>query len=290
LHFLLPKRIAEAGFVQEDSLMSTKPWHPNTLQLERLECRAVPAVVEPAIVHPPPVNVFLAAAYQIELGRPIDNAGLNFWRTQMDQGATREQVMVGILNSDEFINREIVLDYNQLLGRAPDAAGLQTYVQAMHNGATPEQVRASILGSDEFFKDVGSNSSAYLNAVYQMELGRPVDGIGESFWASMTGSAAGRALVAQSVATSVEGSQHTVSVIYADLLARTPDAGGMAFWAARLEQGQSENAILSGVFGSDEFFTRMQSFSGRVNTLDPNVAAKAFVTHANIVAPGPTTL
>jgi hypothetical protein len=256
------------------------------LNLEALEQRAVPSATAPAgQIHPPPANVFLATAYQVELGRPVDDIGLNFWRDQMAHGATREQVIAGILHSDEFFAHEITVDYTELLGRAPDSDGMQFYLQALKNGATPQDVRASILGSDEFFRHAGGQSHAFLNALYQLELGRPIDSQGEAFWTSKTGTAAGRTSVARAAVTSVEGSQREVRIVYADLLGRTPDADGMAFWSGKLEQDQSEAVVLAGVIGSNEFFSRMQSFSDRVNTTDPNVAAAAFVGHAGVVAP-----
>jgi hypothetical protein len=259
--------------------------HGVSLNLEALETRLVPSTV------PPPANdVFLATVYQGELQRPIDNAGLAFWGGQLSHNVGRGQVVGAILNSDELFRRVISTDFNALLGRDADPAGLQSFVLAMRNGATPQDVKASILASDEFFTRVGGSAFTFLNALYTEELGRAVDAGGLEFWAPLTISAAGRTGIAHAVESSSEATQIVVSTIYQDTLGRAPDAGGLAFWAGQLQQGTSTITVLSNLLGSDEFFSRLQSYIAPLNTSDPNVAAAEFITAAQLFKSQPVVV
>lgn len=48
---------------------------------------------------------FIDQLYQNVLGRPVDFAGGTTWLEQLENGATRADVVLGILNSDEFISQ-----------------------------------------------------------------------------------------------------------------------------------------------------------------------------------------
>jgi hypothetical protein len=207
----------------------------------------------------------------------------------------RSCVVGAILNSGEYFGLEITADYNALLGRDPDPTGMLDYLRTLQGGATPQEVRASLLGSDEFFSRVGGDSQSFLNALYGEELGRAVDPAGLADWAPLTGNAAGRTAVALAVESSPEATQLEVARIYQDTLGRAVDPAGLAFWAGQLQQGQSESAVLAGVLGSGEFFSRMQSYTTQLNTVDPNVAAETFIAQGHlfvsrlaVVPAGPT--
>jgi hypothetical protein len=143
-------------------------------------------------------------------------------------------------------------------------------------------VQASILGSDEFFSRVGGDASSFLNALYGAELGRAADSGGQQFWTPLTGDVAGRTQIARRVEASPEATQRVVATIYQDTLGRAPDGGGLAYWAGQLQQGTSQTTVLAGVLGSNEFFSRMQSYAAGLNTSDPNVAAATFISEAHV--------
>ncbi len=155
-------------------------------------------------------------------------------------------------------------------------------MHALQNGATPQDVQASIVGSDEFFSRVGGDPTSFLNAVYGEVLNRPVDVQGLAFWGPMTGDAAGRTGAVRAIEASPEASELAVTAIYQDTLGRTPDAGGLSYWSGQLESGASQTTVLAGVLGSDEFFSRMQSYVSNYPTTDPNAAAAHFITDAHL--------
>jgi hypothetical protein len=282
-----------------------KPIHRASLNLETLEMRRVPSNMPAGFAPAPDNQVFLATVYQGELQRPIESVGLTFWSNQLNQNVSRAQVVGAILNSNEYFSREISIDFNSLLGRDPDPSGLLYFTQALQSGATPQDVQARIMGSDEFFARVSPDTTGFLqgfgaalqagsvarivftadrflNAVYGEVLNRPVDAIGLTVWSPLAGDAVGRTEIVREVEASPEATQRVVATIYQDTLGRAPDAGGLTYWAGRLQQGMSESAVLAGVLGSNEFFSRMQSYTTQINTSDPNVAAAAFISAAQL--------
>ena len=252
----------------------------SALRLERLEVRTVPSTVDGLHRLQPPANdVFVATLYQGELQRPVDQSSLTFWNNQT---GNRTQVAAAILNSNAAFSRAIATDFRTFLGRDPDAVGMKFYLQALQGGATPQQLKASIMGSDEFFARVGGSGTAFLNALYSSELGRSVDGQGQSFWQPLLGTAAGRAEIVNRVEGSTEATQRFVASLYLDFLGRTPDATGLAYWSGQLQQGQSQTTVLAGVLGSDEFFHGMESYVMQMNTTDPNLTASTFIADAHL--------
>lgn len=252
---------------------SERPAREVFLNLETLEKRTVPS----ANLN----DTFLATVYQGELSRNIDPAGLTYWEGQLATNS-RTQVVQGILGSNEALTDQLGADYGSLLGRAPDAAGYGFYLSALQQGVTPQAVQASIMGSDEFFTRVGSTGDQFLNAVYGEVLGRGVDAAGAAYWTPLTNSVAGRTQIVSLIEASPEAAQRDVTTLYQDTLGRVPDAGGLAYWSAQLESGASQTNVLAGVLGSNEFYSRMQSYVAPLNTTDPNAAAAAFITAGHL--------
>lgn len=82
--------------------------------------------------------------YKAAFDRTPDKSGLGFWITQLDNGATLDQVASGFVNSLEFqaingaapTNLQLVTSlYQHILGRAPDHAGLDFWTTQMNNNA-----------------------------------------------------------------------------------------------------------------------------------------------------------
>ncbi|HEV3084166.1 MAG TPA: DUF4214 domain-containing protein [Gemmataceae bacterium] len=288
-----------------ESSRASKSGHRVSLGLETLETRTVPSNMPAISALPPDNQVFLATVYQGELQRPIDSVGLSSWGNQLNQNVGRAQVVGAILNSNEYLSREISTDFDALLSRDPDPTGLLHFMQALQNGATPQEVQARIMGSDEFFARVSGDLTSFLqaygataqvgsvarseltayrflNAVYGEVLNRPVDANGLAGWFALAGDATGRTEIVREVEASPEATQRVVATLYQDTLGRAPDAGGLTYWAGQLQQGVSESAVLAAVLGSDEFFSRMQSYTRQSNTSDPNIAAATFISEAQL--------
>ena len=103
----------------------------------------------------------LIYSYCLVLGRWPDGYGLRTWLAEMRAGLALKNVLLRLLQSDEFSGRYqiatmtnadfVTLLYRLLLGRDPDAAGLESYVSKLATGGLSRtQVCEDVLDSDEF--------------------------------------------------------------------------------------------------------------------------------------------
>lgn len=108
----------------------------------------------------------------------------------------------------------------------------------------------------------GDNTAAtFIHNLYRETLGREPEAADQAFWvnaynqALSKGTAAGaqQTVVADFLA-SVEYRTHLVIAAYHDFLHRAPEAGGLQFWLARLDDGLDESVLLAEFVGGDEYF------------------------------------
>jgi hypothetical protein len=239
-------------------------------QLERLESRRV--------LSAPAGPTFIAVLYQGLLGQNPDGTALAAYQAQLDAGVPRGQVAAEVINTPPFQTREVQTLYLTLLGRGADQAGLNTWLRALQSGASVNQVKANLLGSDEFFARAGRTGGGFLNALFLAELNRAPDASATPLLGAGLNGAAGRRAVALQVLTSPEAAQFKVANAYQEVLGRAPDAMGASYWADVLRRGGSDEALLAGLLGSDEFFTQLQRFVAQPGTNDPVQAGFQFIT------------
>jgi subtilisin family serine protease len=155
---------------------------------------------------------YLQALYHTLLGRDIDAASLVSWENMLNSGGPRINVVMGILNSSEAmatkISEWVIQDFNlptsslaslKLLGPVADWVA-----QLVAGTITDAQIQAELLGSDSLFATQGNNLVNYVNAVYEIVLGRPVDSGGAFTWVSQLLAGTPRTNVAASILASPE--------------------------------------------------------------------------------------
>jgi hypothetical protein len=222
---------------------------------------------------------YLSTLYQGLLGRAPDAVGLGFWMSQLNGGATRADVALGLLRSAEFRARQVEALYQELLGRPADPAGLTFFTDVLMNGGTVNGVRAALFGSAEFFGRAGGTDAAFLGDVYQDELSRSADPAGSAFWGAALAAGVSRQDVALAILNTDEASRVQVAGAYLPVLGRLPESSGLNFWTAALHNGNREESMLSGVLGSAEFLGQIQAFLEQNSSItDPTVAADQFIT------------
>ncbi|HVX14317.1 MAG TPA: DUF4214 domain-containing protein [Pirellulales bacterium] len=108
----------------------------------------------------------------------------------------------------------------------------------------------------------------FVQNLYRELLGREPDASGAAFWVAYVqqhDNAVGRSQVIAAFMNSQEYADHYITTVYQLILGRTPDAGGLQYWAAKMgapgTPGQNtgssdEKAIVAAFFGSDEFYIR----------------------------------
>jgi uncharacterized protein (DUF1501 family) len=135
---------------------------------------------------------FVELIYRNVMKRDGDPGGINYWRQQLGNGASRGQVMVGFSESAEFKTRtegEVkTIDrtgpigrlYRAYFGRDPDEAGLEHWI---NTGLDRSEVSAAFAESGEFRGRYGSLSNAeFVALVYRNVMGREPDAAGRNHW------------------------------------------------------------------------------------------------------------
>jgi hypothetical protein len=143
--------------------------------------------------------------------------------------------------------------YEDLLGRAPDSAGLAYWNALLTGGTSRSAVAYDIATSPEYRGDL-------VSSYYEAFLGRTSDPGGLSYWvAQLAGGATD-----QTVAAGFLGSNEFytdsggtpagfVTALYAKLLGRAPDSGGLAYWESQLSSGTTQSAVAAGILSSTEY-------------------------------------
>ncbi|HXT59077.1 MAG TPA: DUF4214 domain-containing protein, partial [Pirellulales bacterium] len=144
-------------------------------------------------------QTFVHSLYRELLGREPDAPGASFWDAYLQQhnnAGGRRQVMASFLNSAEYKTHYVTVLYEVFLGRAPEATGLPFWTGKMGSPGTPGAHGGS---ADEkfIFSDIVGSDEAYLRA----------GNTPESF----------------------------VNALYQELLGRTPEANGKAYWIAQFQ-------------------------------------------------------
>ncbi|HET6882973.1 MAG TPA: DUF4214 domain-containing protein [Pirellulales bacterium] len=113
---------------------------------------------------------WIAGMYQDLLGRTVDGPGLSYWLTQLQAGATRYEIALGIAMSPEREAMVVTGDYQTYLGRGANAAEISYWVNAFEFGAHNEDLIAEFLASPEYYnsssKGQGSNT-AWVDSVFE---------------------------------------------------------------------------------------------------------------------------
>jgi cyclophilin family peptidyl-prolyl cis-trans isomerase len=218
-----------------------------------------------AVVAVPMNDVFVDAAYQDLLGRDADAAGMASFTAFLDNGGSRDDVVLRIVNSQERRTNEIQRLYRTHLGRDADAAGLAGYLAALEvqsNGfaGTLEQVQAALLGSDEYFQQQGGGTNdGFLDALFQDVLNRSIDATARSAFTQALAQGASRRQIADTLVGSTEFRQLLVSDFYTQFQRRTVDDNGRSYFVnTALGGGATQEQVMAGIVGSPEYLASQQ--------------------------------
>lgn len=233
----------------------------------------------------PDVSAQVFRLYQAVLGREPDNPGHLAWIERLVvEGRELVDVAAGFMGAPEFTARFgmpsdegfVTLLYDNVLGRAPDAAGLARWVGDLGSGTSRAEVIVGFSESAEFRANTGVAAQSFgqgnspsvwsddVYRLYQATLDRTPDIDGFLNWAGRLGSgmdyldvAAGFVNSPQFKATFADGLSNAefVTLMYDNVLARAPDAGGLANWTGRMDAGMTRSEVVRGFAQSAEFVT-----------------------------------
>ncbi len=237
----------------------------------------------PAPPEPMAMTGQIERLYRAYFGRATDSAGLSYWRSQRAAGMPIEQISSVFASSPEFAasygtldNRQFVdLIYRNVLGRAADADGLGFWTNQLGAGASRGSVMVGFSDSAEFVVAT-STSPAHLDSegevsrLYRAYFDRVPDPEGFCYWAGLT-ETIGIDDVSTEFASSDEftttyGSLRNdqfVDLVYANVLDRTPDAQGRAFWTRLLDQGTDRGAVMTAFSESAEYLLQTDTLPAK---------------------------
>lgn len=228
---------------------------------------------------------FVVRMYDKFLDRSADSEGLDVWYNKLvDHEMEAADIVDGFISSKEFqrknLSTEEYLDvlYEGMLGRKPDSTGIETWTQILEEGVSRKYISAQFVNSQEFTKlcntykvnkgdialtenrDQNYDVTRFVSYFYNYCLDRSGDVKGLNDWTgwllnkSMTGSDIAQGfLLSKEFINKGLSDKEFIETLYRTILSRASDKTGMETWMGYLENGVSNNYILSGFAQSEEF-------------------------------------
>ena len=188
-------------------------------------------------------EAFVTLLYNNVLNRAPDPAGLQSWLDLLSSGSPRADVVIGFVNSPEFIDNtefpaieyfaaiedahlgQVYRAYGAVLDRQPDPDGFLFWVNTLDSGEqTLQQVIDGFTGSQEFQNVYGSlTDTEFVTLLYNNVLNRDPDAAGLQSWLDNLANGMSRAEVvlgfsesAEFVNASAAGVDAFVPLVYTD--------------------------------------------------------------------------
>jgi hypothetical protein len=202
-------------------------------------------------------QVYVSNLYTVLFERPVDSLGLSSWSQQLDLGVSRQQVVSSLMHSPEYFNLEVTHVYQLLLHRSPDSLGMTNWVAYLQAGGNVRDMKMNLMGSAEYLQfRGGGNNEGWLTAAYNDLLGRDPDPVGMNDFLFQLNNGIPHSSVALTIYVSPEATMLLTQEFYLQYLGRPADSLGLQNNSAALSAFATEESIISGLVGSQEFYDR----------------------------------
>lgn len=234
------------------SHLANRAWSIETLEARQLLSAASPvSIADPATVN----GAYVQAVYESALGHSANPASQASWVELLDAGQPRLLLTNAIVNSDEHLSQFIRSAYEQYLGRAPEQPAIQYWLDQMHAGARDEDVEAALLASDEFYSDAGGTQNSWIQAAYQVVLGRSPDPAAAAWATSQLDAGTSRGRLATTLTMSQEREAQFVENDYAQALRLPSDPAAPNLFGPELAAGQlSQEQLTADLMAAAEYY------------------------------------
>jgi hypothetical protein len=207
-----------------------------------------------------PNQKFVNLAYNDLLKRPPSAGELNAASSAIDAASLTRLGFAGQMTSlPEFLGDTVNDYYQQYLGRSADTASLNSFIPAIQSGAHFEDVQSNIVGSAEYFARSGSTNSAFLAALYNDLLNRPIDASGTATFLPLLTGGTPRTTVANAILTSLEYRDDLVAGYFTDFLRRTSSSTERSPFVSELGSGGTDQLVIDQIISSQEYFNLSQT-------------------------------
>ncbi len=209
--------------------------------------------------------------YVAYFDRAPDASGLWFWIDQHRAGASLASISDQFATSPEFNIRYgsindaafVALVYESVLDRVADPDGLTHWRNQMNKGMTRGALMIQFSESLEFKMTTGFLNVAEIQRLYRAVFLRSPDAQGLNYWLTKRASGLGLDAMATTFTSSPEffnrygalNNTDFVILVYRNVLGRTPDDSGLAYWIDRLDS-VTRGELLIGFSNSPEYQTR----------------------------------
>jgi hypothetical protein len=201
-----------------------------------------------------PNRCYVDTLYQQLLGRDSDPAGVNTFTNQLNNGVTRQQIVLEIEASPEYQNVLIGIAYGTYLHRNSDPKGQSDAFQSLQKGGNFSDIENAILSSNEYFRDAGRTNDGFINRLYADLLNRAADPAGLASFRQMLASGASRSAIVRIFQNSAERGETIVKTEYGRFLSRDTDPGGLDFFSKMLSTSHAVPLVDSTLIASAEYF------------------------------------
>jgi hypothetical protein len=224
---------------------------------ERLRSAVGPLPVDSQVfagTYPDANTALVEGYYQAILGRAADTVGLAFWTSAL-QTTSPQEVIRGIVDSDESRSNQVRDDYRVILGRTASADEVAGWVDAMKAGLSSSEVATAFLTSPEYTAETVSNQ-AFVSSLYRIMLSREGEEGGLAFWTNALDSGATRAEIVAGFFDSTESRDLAIDALYSELLERPVDVVGQAIFQPLASTGTGNDTLIETILSSPEFTQR----------------------------------
>lgn len=227
----------------------------------------VSAGAEEDVLEFPNPEEFVTQQYRDFLARDPDAGGLEFWSNQLRSGINPGGLVEFMVSQPEFSEAvaPIVRLYNAHFRRSPDFAGLQFWADQFRNGVPLAGISDEFARSAEFQNTYGAlTDDAFVDLVYNNVFDRNADAGGKAFWLTQLGGGLSRGSMMAEFSESPEYVAQTngsvrATMLYLGMLRRSPEAGGLVFWADYIENGPGYALAVANFLFSDEYGRRIEA-------------------------------
>ena len=218
---------------------------------------AVTGFGEPGVPVRPASERYVRESYRSVLGRGADESGLAYWGGRIDDGLGRGVFASQLVLSGEALVRQVDATYATALDRAPTAAERDAAVSRMKRGRlAPEGLLVELLSSSEWLSLNAIPPDRWVSSLYEDVLGRTPADAERTYWTTVIANGSDPATVARQLAKGIVYSSEylgrQVDDAYDQLLGRTSDAAGRAYWIGVLRHGQTTFSVARLLLASTE--------------------------------------
>ncbi len=209
-------------------------------------------------IEPVGLQLYVGQVYIDVLGREADPGGLAGWVDAIQRGMPRQMVAGGFVGSREYRLLKIDAAYWEVLGREPDPGGRASWLTATYRGVTSaDSIYQLFLTTHEFYVNSGGTDEKWVNALYELVIGRSASPSEQAYWAGMR-QQYGRSAVVNIIYNAWETRRERVDLAYLTYLRRpateTEKSSGASF---ALQRGWA--ALRASLLGGAEYWVLTQS-------------------------------